>query len=551
MGEANISIGIPADRSARSRHQQQRSGHHGQGNDGAVGAVRRARQGAGRISRRCRRRCRAGEQVCLEDESADRSARRTVAADACRSRAVNDLHWMSAVGAARAIAAREVSPVELTQALLERIGRLDLKLNVFIRLDADAAMAAAKAAEAEIVAGRSRGPLHGVPVGIKDIIDVVGLPTTCHSKILADNIAVADAVCVSSLRGAGAIVLGKLSTHEFAIGGPSFDLPWPPARNPWNPDHHPGGSSSGSGAGVAAGLFPMALGSDTGGSVRNPASACGIVGLKPTYGLVSRRGVFPLSFTLDHVGPLTRSVADSALMLDIIAGHDPLDPGSAAAPAGRYAFRLERGVRGLRIGFIRHFHETDMPADTEVKAALENVAGTLHTLRAEVRDISLPSLDEFAAVNRVILQSEAWAVHGPWLRERPGDYGRLARRRLMAGAFIGAGDYVEASRRRLQMIAAVEDALREVDVLLCASAMNPPCRIEDADEVERTYPRQARTPFNVTGHPALAMMAGISTGGLPLSVQFVGRYFAEAMLFQIAREWERAARTDEKHPPIA
>jgi aspartyl-tRNA(Asn)/glutamyl-tRNA(Gln) amidotransferase subunit A len=464
---------------------------------------------------------------------------------------VSDLHWMTAVEAVRAIAAREVSPVELMTALLERIDRLDPKLNVFIRLDGDSAMAAAKAAEAEIVAGRSRGPLHGVPVGIKDIIDVAGLPTTCHSQILRDHIAAADAVCVSRLRGAGAIVLGKLSTHEFAIGGPSFDLPWPPARNPWNPDHHPGGSSSGSGAGVAAGLFPMALGSDTGGSVRNPASACGIVGLKPTYGLVSRRGVFPLSFTLDHVGPMTRTVPDNALMLDVIAGHDPLDPGSAAAPAGHYASGLERGVRGLRIGFIRHFHETDMPADPEMKAALENVAGTLHTLGAEVRDISLPSLDEFAAVNRVILQSEAWAVHGPWLRERPGDYGRLARRRLMAGAFIGAGDYVEASRRRLQMIAAVEDALREVDVLLCASAMNPPCRIEDADEVERTYPRQARTPFNVTGHPALAMMAGISTGGLPLSVQFVGRYFAEAMLFQIAREWERAARTDAGHPPIS
>jgi aspartyl-tRNA(Asn)/glutamyl-tRNA(Gln) amidotransferase subunit A len=464
---------------------------------------------------------------------------------------VGDLHWMTAVEAVRAIAARVVSPVELMTALLERIDRLDPKLNVFIRLDGDSAMAAAKAAEAEIVAGRSRGPLHGVPVGIKDIIDVAGLPTTCHSQILRDHIAAADAVCVSRLRGAGAIVLGKLSTHEFAIGGPSFDLPWPPARNPWNPDHHPGGSSSGSGAGVAAGLFPMALGSDTGGSVRNPASACGIVGLKPTYGLVSRRGVFPLSFTLDHVGPMTRTVPDNALMLDVIAGHDPLDPGSAAAPAGHYASGLERGVRGLRIGFIRHFHETDMPADPEMKAALENVVGALHTLGAEVRDISLPSLDEFAAVNRVILQSEAWAVHGRWLRERPGDYGRLARRRLMAGAFIGAGDYVEASRRRLQMIAAVEDALREVDVLLCASAMNPPCRIEDADEVERTYPRQARTPFNVTGHPALAMMAGISTGGLPLSVQFVGRYFAEAMLFQIAREWERAARTDAGHPPIS
>jgi len=234
---------------------------------------------------------------------------------------MTDLHWLGAAEAARAIAARELSPVELMKALLDRIARLDPKLNAFIRLDGEAAMAQAKAAEAEIAAGRPRGPLHGVPVGIKDIIDVAGLPTTCHSKVLEDSVtAAADAVCVARLRGAGAIVLGKLSTHEFAIGGPSFDLPWPPARNPWNTDHHPGGSSSGSGSGISAGLFPMALGSDTGGSVRNPASACGIVGLKPTYGLVSRRGVFPLSFTLDHVGPMTRSVVDNALMLASIAG---------------------------------------------------------------------------------------------------------------------------------------------------------------------------------------------------------------------------------------
>ena len=463
---------------------------------------------------------------------------------------MSDLHWMTAAAAAQAIAARHLSPVELMSALLERIGRLDPKLNVFIRLDGDAAMDAARAAEAEIASGRRRGPLHGVPVGIKDIIDVAGLPTTCHSKLLIDNIATADAVCVSRLRGAGAIVLGKLSTHEFAIGGPSFDLPWPPARNPWNRDHHPGGSSSGSGAGVAAGLFPMALGSDTGGSVRNPASACGIVGLKPTYGLVSRRGVFPLSYTLDHVGPMTRTVSDNALLLDVIAGHDPLDPGSAAALAGHYASGLERGVRGLRIGFIRHFHETDLPAHPEVSAGLDNVARTLQRLGAEIREVRLPTLGEFGAVNRIILQSEAWAIHGPWLRERPGDYGQLARRRLMAGAFMTAGDYVQAARRRLEMIAAVEDALRQVDALLCASAMDPPSRIEDAAETERTYPRQARTPFNVTGHPALAMMAGLSGGGLPLSVQFVGRYFDEATLFRVAREWERAAGTDEQHPPV-
>src|SRR4051794_6499898 len=399
---------------------------------------------------------------------------------------MSDLQWLSAAEAARAIASRELSPVELMQALLDRIERLDPKLNVFIRLDGDAALAAARAAEAEIASGRPHGPLHGVPVGIKDIIDVAGLPTTCHSKILIDNVASADAVCVARLRGAGAIVLGKLSTHEFAIGGPSFDLPWPPARNPWNPDHHPGGSSSGSGAGVAAGLFPIALGSDTGGSVRNPASAGGIVGLKPTYGLVSRRGVFPLSFTLDHVGPLTRTVADNALMLQAIAGHDPLDPGSAAASVGHYAAALESGVRGLRFGFIRHFHEADLPADPEVATALDNVARTLQSLGAEVRDIRLPTLGEFGAVNRVILQSEAWAIHAPWLRERPQDYGKLARRRLLPGAFYGAGDYVRAQRGGLKMIAAVEAVLGEVDVLLGGSARAPPSRLDNLAETERT-----------------------------------------------------------------
>ncbi|HJQ59115.1 MAG TPA: amidase [Vineibacter sp.] len=464
---------------------------------------------------------------------------------------MTDLHFLSATQAAASIASRELSPVDLVQALLRRIERLDPKLNAFIQLDGDAALAAARAAESEIMAGRPRGKLHGVPVGIKDIIDVAGLPTTCHSKILRGSVAKADAVCVAKLRQAGAIVLGKLSTHEFAIGGPSFDLPWPPARNPWNPNHHPGGSSSGSGAGVAAGLFPMALGSDTGGSVRNPASCCGIVGLKPTYGLVSRRGVFPLSFSLDHVGPMTRSVADNALMLEVIAGHDPLDPGSAAGKAGRYDARFERGVRDLRIGFVRHFHETDIVADPEMAAALEHVARSLQTVGATISDVTLPALGAFRDVNRVILQSEAWAIHAPWLRERPGDYGKLARRRLMAGAFMSAGDYVEAQRLRATMIARVEETLRDVDVLLCASNMDPACRIDDPAAIDRSYPRQARTPFNVTGHPAIAMMAGLSKGGLPLSVQFVGRYFDEATLFQVARAWEQVAATDGQHPPIA
>jgi aspartyl-tRNA(Asn)/glutamyl-tRNA(Gln) amidotransferase subunit A len=463
---------------------------------------------------------------------------------------MSDLHWLTAAEATRAFATRKLSPVELMTALLARIERLDPKLHAFIRLDADAAMDAARAAEAEIVKGRVRGPLHGVPIGIKDIIDVAGLPTTCHSKILVDNVAKADSVVVSKLRAAGAIVVGKLSTHEFAIGGPSFDLPFPPARNPWNPDHHPGGSSSGSGAGVSAGLFPLALGTDTGGSVRNPASCCGIVGLKPTYGLVSRRGVFPLSFTLDHVGPMTRTVADNALLLDAIAGHDPADPGSAPSTARHFGRMLDRGVRDLRIGFVRHFHETDKPAHPEVTAALEDAARVLQAAGAELRNVTLPSLNEFAAVNRVILCSEAWSIHAPWLRERPGDYGQLSRQRLLPGAFINAGDYVGAQRRRAQMIATVEDAFRDCDVLICASSMDPASRIEDAAETARTYPRQARTPFNVTGHPAVAMMSGVSSNGLPLSVQFVGRYFEDATVLRVAAAYERGTDWHRKHPSL-
>jgi aspartyl-tRNA(Asn)/glutamyl-tRNA(Gln) amidotransferase subunit A len=461
-----------------------------------------------------------------------------------------DLHWLTASEAARAFAARKLSPVELMQALLARIEVLDPKINAFIRLDREPALAAAEAAEQEIAAGRIRGPLHGVPVGIKDIIDVAGLPTTCHSRILADNVAKADAIVVQKLRQAGAIVIGKLSTHEFAVGGPSFDLPFPPARNPWNRDHHPGGSSSGSGAGVAAGFFPLALGTDTGGSVRNPASACGIVGLKPTYGLVSRRGVFPLSFTLDHVGPMTRTVADNALLLDVIAGYDPADPGSAATEARHFGRYLDRGIRDLRIGFVRHFHETDVPAHPEVTAALEDVARVLEAEGAEVRTVTLPSLNEFSGLNRVILCSEAWSIHAPWLRERPGDYGQLTRRRLLPGAFIPAGDYVGAQRRRLEVIAAVEDVLRDVDVLLCASSMDPASRIDDAEETARTYPRQARLPFNVTGHPAIAMRSGLSSAGLPLSVQFVGRYFEDSIVLRVAAAYERANRWERPHPGL-
>jgi aspartyl-tRNA(Asn)/glutamyl-tRNA(Gln) amidotransferase subunit A len=446
---------------------------------------------------------------------------------------LTDLHWLTATEIAAAYAARRLSPVELVEALIKRINAHDARVSAFIKLDAEGALDAARQAEKDFSSGRRRSPLHGVPVGVKDIVDIVGMPTTCHSKILVGNIARDDAPVIGHLRAAGAILLGKLSLHEFAFGGPAPGLPFPYARNPWDTDRQPGGSSSGSGAALAAGMVPLAIGTDTGGSIRNPAGLCGVVGLKPTYDLVSRHGVFPLAFTLDHIGPMARSVADAATFLDGLAGN---------VPTRRYGADLERGVRGLRVGFVRHFHETDMVADPEVAAALEEAARVLQREGAEVREIKLPPLRQINAVQRVILHAEAWAVHTRWLRERPGDYAKPTRRKLLSGVFLTAGDYVRAQQWRARVIDAVNDALRDVDVLMCANGMDPACRFDDAAEMARTYPRQARAPFNLTGHPALAMMSGLSKAGLPLSVQFVGRAYDEVTLLRVGAAYERATK---------
>ncbi len=384
-------------------------------------------------------------------------------------------HALTLGEAAGLIAARRLSPVELLEDCLRRIAALDPRLNAVVRLLTDSAMADARDAEAEIARrGGPRSPLHGIPVGIKDIIDLAGEPTTCHSRLCLDRVAATDAAVVARLRAAGAVFPAKLATHEFAIGGPCFDLPFPPARNPWNPAHHPGGSSSGSGAALAARMLPATLGTDTGGSVRHPATHCGLVGLKPTYGLVSRRGVFPLAFSLDHVGPMARTVRDCALLLGAMAGPDAADSGSAMRPAEDYARDLHLGLRGLRIGYVRRFHERDVPATAEVAAALDEAARVLAAEGATLSDVALPPLGEFAAVNRVILCAEAAAVHEAWLRERPGDYAALTRRRLLPGMFLSAVDHVQAQRRRAELVAAVEEAFRGgVDLLLCASSMEP------------------------------------------------------------------------------
>jgi aspartyl-tRNA(Asn)/glutamyl-tRNA(Gln) amidotransferase subunit A len=462
----------------------------------------------------------------------------------------DDLFYMSAAEAGRKIAARELSSVELTDALLARTAKIDGKLNAYIRVLGDQARASAKAADAAVASGDIKGPLHGVPVALKDIIDLEGVHTTAHSKLLIDNIATSDSFVTARMKAAGCVITGKLSTHEFAIGGPAFDLPFPPARNPWNPEHHPGGSSSGAGTSVAAGMVPMALGSDTGGSVRNPASCCGIVGIKPTYGRVSRMGVVPLSFSLDNVGPLTRTVEDNALVLQTIAGHDPNDPASDPRPVQDYIATLRNGVKGLKIGLIRHFYTEDMQADAEMAASIEAVASLLTSLGAEVRVIRLPPLSQYAACNRVILLSEAYAIHQNWLKTRPEDYSATTRRRLLPGAFLTAADYVDATRMREKLVAAFYEAMEGLDAAVTVSSMETPANLSDMQEVERTYARQARAPFNLIGNPAIAIPTGLHSNGLPLALQIVTKAFDEAMCFRVAWAVEQELNVAVNRPPV-
>lgn len=437
---------------------------------------------------------------------------------------------MTAAALVEAFRQRALSPVDALQATLARIGREDGALHSFVHVDHEGALDAAREAERCWAAGSPMGPLCGVPVGIKDIIDVAGLPTTCHSRVRLHHLAQDDAVVVRRLRRAGAVIVGKLATHEFALGGPSFDLPFPPARNPWNLHHNPGGSSSGSAVSVAAGLLLIAVGTDTAGSIRHPAGACGVLGLKPSYDAVPREGVFPLAFSLDHVGPLARSAADLALAFEVMAGR------SLTLPVDE----SHRPLAGVRVGYVRHFHARDIQADPEVTAALDAMAATFDGLGAIVSDVALPPLQHFLGVNRVVMFAEAWSIHAKWLRERPEDYGQSGRQRLMAGAFLSAEDYLRAQRGRTLLTRQVDQVLGEFDLLLVANMLDPACRIDDPAALAHTAERQARVAFNVTGHPALSVPTGVSAAGLPLSAQLVAPMHAEAMLLRACAALERA-----------
>lgn len=453
-------------------------------------------------------------------------------------------------GAAAAIAEGRLSPVALTEACLARIDRHEARLNAFIRLERERALASARAAEAEIKAGRRRGALHGIPFAHKDIYETAGIPTTCHSKLLQDYVPTRDAFTVAKLAEAGIVMLGKLATHEFAVGGPSFDLPWPPARNPWATEHFPGGSSSGTGAAVAAGFVLGGTGSCTGGSIRLPSAYCGLAGIKPTYGLVSRAGIKPLAFTLDHAGPLAWTVEDCAILLQAMAGHDPADPASAKVAIPDYRAALAEGIKGQRIGVIRHFYEKDTTVAPEVGAAMEASIGVLRQLGASVRDVTLPSLQDWNACGWLILVAEAYAVHEPWLRTRFNDYGKFFRDRVALGAFFTAADYMNAIRFRRELQGQLTKVLAEVDLLVLPTAAGPAPRLDEVTSYSSFETPNFTMPFNVSGLPALALCNGFSVNDLPLSLQIVGRPFEDALVLRAGHAYETATSWKERRPPL-
>src|SRR5215210_8751967 len=416
--------------------------------------------------------------------------------------------YLTLAEAARLIERRELSPVELLDTRLDRIARLDGRLNSFIRVLADAARGEARTAEAEIAAGRYRGPLHGIPIGLKDIYETAGVPTTGHSKVMQDHVPKADAFSVARLRAAGAVVVGKLATHEFAFGGPSFDLPWPPARNPWDTARFTGGSSSGTGAAVAAGLVLGGTGSDTGGSIRGPSAYCGLAGIKPTYGLISRAGILPLAFSLDHAGPMAWTAEDCAILLHVMAGHDPVDPASANRPIPDYRAALQAGVKGLRIGVIRHFYERDNEANAATRQAIEAAAQKFAELGCSVRDVTLSPLGDWASCGVLMMLAEAYTIHEHNLRRRFTDYGEIFRDRMALAGLITAADYIQALRRRRELVDEFDRAMAGLDLMMTAAA---PSEAPPIDQVGKfaTMERPSLTiAFNVTGAPAMSVCCG-------------------------------------------
>lgn len=460
----------------------------------------------------------------------------------------NDLHFLTIAEAAQLLAARKLSPLEYTDALLARIGALDAQLNAFITLTADAARAQARRATEEIAGGRYRGPLHGIPFALKDIYNTKGVLTSGGSRVCINNVPDFDAAGTQKLHDVGAILLGKLQTHEFAHGGPSFDLPWPPARNPWNTEHFSGGSSSGSAAALASGMIPASLGSDTGGSIRGPSSFCNLTGLMPTSGLVSRFGVIPNSFTFDHCGPMARTVEDVAILLQAIAGFDARDAGSIPAEIPDYRAGLGGGIKGLRIGVLRHYWEKDMPAPPDVGRAMDAAIDVFRKLGAVVEDAQTRPMQDSFDTKVIIAETEIYAIHYDNLKARPGDFGRDFLGRVLPACLFSAADYVQASREHRRIVAGMQTLYDKYDVLLTAG-FGPAPRLDAHKTANFWQKTSIFTPSNVTGGPSLVLPNGTS-GGLPLGMQLIGRPFDEATVLRAGHSFQQATDWHSRHPQL-
>ena len=467
-----------------------------------------------------------------------------------------ELYYMSAVELSRMIESGDVSPVEVVEAHLARIEALEPRLNSFITRLPERAMASAREAQREIRAGRYRGPLHGIPIGLKDLYHVKGVRNTAGSRIFHDFVPGSDSEVAARFERAGAVLMGKLSLDQFAAGiagqhSPDYGV----MHNPWNTDLVAGGSSGGSGSAVASGQCVLAMGTDTGGSIRAPASLCGIVGLKPTYGRVSRRGITVFSWGLDHAGPMTRTVGDAALAMNVLAGHDPKDPTSADVPVPDYTRALTGDVRGLRIGVPREYFQ--VPIDPLVEGTVRAAIDRLADLGAEVTEVSWPMYLNTTAIGNTIHRSESASLHWELARTRGPEIHPTVRGMLEGGTFISAADYLLAQRARTAFTRQCRDLLRNVDLL--AGPMEPvtahrigETEVRVGDTVLGSSPAltQYTRPFNLTGFPAITVPCGFGDGGMPIGLQLAGRPFDEETVLRAAHAYEQATEWHHKRPPI-
>jgi aspartyl-tRNA(Asn)/glutamyl-tRNA(Gln) amidotransferase subunit A len=465
----------------------------------------------------------------------------------------DDLFHLTASEASRLMLARKLSPVELLDAFLDRIDAVDADVKSYLLVTADAARKQAAKAEIDIGAGRWKGPLHGIPYAVKDNYFTRGVRTCAASKLMLDHVPDYDASAIERLDGAGAVLLGKLNTWEYGTGTGAvhFDLPFEPACNPWHLAHHTGGSSTGAGASVAAGTAMVAMGSDTGGSVRLPAAACGLQGLKPTYGRISRYGILPNCYSLDTAGPLTWSVEDNAIMMQVLAGYDVRDPASADQPVPDYLASLHTGVRGLTIGIVRDMGADGEQLDAANRAGVEDVARVLAAEGARVIEIVLPALpSSYRQVSSVINWTESLSIHEHDFMHRAHDMGLALRDKMMHGFMTRGVDYLAAIRRRRELTLSTDALLRTVDALVMPCAFHTAPPFADADRVKAFTTDSACPVFNISGHPAMSIRTGFDAAGLPTNAQIAGRWFDEATVLRVAQTYERATAWHLKRPQL-